>query len=318
MPRKKVENVEEIVGIVEEQEQQQVTSLVVKTELKTAPIIEYNREEIQSFINYVLNKTENIVVAKENQKEYAEMCTNINAVISNMEKSRKGLEKEIKKPIEEFTEDFKGWEKLLKERYREIKEQIDYYTQQELQEQLNEMSEIKKELCEELGIEKELIRFIPLPKQEKELSRSSYTTKKARELIQQEIENAKMRYQTIKDRVEIINIKNSVSLDSKEYVCYVNDISKAIERIEYDCNTVLKFRERQKQLEQEKQKIQEIQEMQEKQHVDDTSKNNPTKTTPDTVSILITFNKTDNNDKEKAKELVTFLEAFNIKFEVVK
>ncbi|WP_068449214.1 DUF1351 domain-containing protein [Caviibacter abscessus] len=299
--------------------------LIIETSIQALPEIEYNEQEIKEFIDYVMTKTDKLVVTRDNEREMADLGSQVKYVIDKLKTERLDKEKKVKKPIEEFINNFKNWEKQLDLRYREIRDQIDYFSQEDLKAQLEEMRKAQIEMFDFMNVPKEIRDYVKLPEQKKELARKSYTIDKAKKQIEILIQKAIDDYEVIKTLVEATNTANEITLRADLYAKYIDDIQEAKKQIEEDKNKIISVKEEikkqeeakaeakiqkeiEKNLQIEKEKIRE--ELFEKKEVEQ-PKN-------DELKLIITFNKSNKEEIIKAKMLKDFLTTNEIKYEIIK
>lgn len=278
--------------------------LVVFSEIKQDLIIDYSKESLENAINQIEDKYKNLLVAEENEKEFREEITKINKIIDQLRKYRISTEKEALKPLESFITHFKNSEKRLETVYRTIKNQLDNFEKQDMEKQLEEMKEIKKQLCTELGIE-ELEPYISLPEQKSSLSRKNYKKEKAEKLILEKIEQYKTNLESIKTTVQNINERSKINLDIKDYYPYIEDLATCLSKLQIE---EIRYH-----------KIKELEEQRKKQEENNTPQNtaeSPKMLKEDKKGIntkLIIY--LSDISKETAIRLKDFLDSNSIKYE---
>lgn len=222
----------------------EVTELIVKSEIIQPLELNYNKEEIERFIVALEENYKGVIVSESEIFQAKETISKINKIIATLKNYRIDNTKRAMRPLDSFINDFKSYEKRLELVYRETKNQIDTFDLNVLNMQLEIMKNIKETLCEEQKIEKELWQFIELPEQKNELSKSKFNEKKATELIQVNIDKIVGYYNVIKTNIERVNARSDISLNAKDYICYIEDINQAIERITIDENRCVELKEK--------------------------------------------------------------------------
>lgn len=242
----------------ESESEEMVNELAVKTTEMTLPKIEFNYDELAANLEENLKKYEGLTFTESTAKDCRATITELNKGKRLVDEYRLKTKKQLLAPVEEFEDKCKALNKKFDEVISPLKEQADKFEEKRKNEKEKEVNELVMKSIEEHGFDvdfQQLIEFDP-----KWLNKST-SMKKIQEDIDSQIEQIKLQQQQeqlgkdlIKSHVELMNAKNDVELLETSYVHLAgNTETDEIKRlIEQDAETLVKRREKQKQLEKER------------------------------------------------------------------
>ena len=101
-----------------------VQELKVNYEL---PIVTYDLTPLSEEVTELAAKYQGIIIKESNIPTMKQDIAVLNKISKAIDDKRKAIAKEVKKPITQFESDIKGLVSLLKDTYRNMKDQIDEY-----------------------------------------------------------------------------------------------------------------------------------------------------------------------------------------------
>lgn len=175
------------------------------------------------FIKPIIDQTESLVVTDDTVKSAKKQHSEINKQIKQIRDGRMSIEKELLGDFNTYKKIVMGYEKQLKLANDQLQEQINYFTEQELEQRREMVRELVNQLASERNEPQEVLdRFV--------IDEKRYITKKQSKLelerkivedfglIEQQLRNDELAYRLITQEAD------SLGLDPQPYIDAYDDL----------------------------------------------------------------------------------------------
>lgn len=198
-----------------------------------APVVDFNEEAINKFLDTQLANYECLVFTEETVKDCKKTVAELRKAQKNLDDFRKKTKKELSAPIKEFEDKCKTLSARFDEVINPIVEQADQFEEKRKEEKREEVIKIIQEVCEKKGIES-------LPLDEKYLNKSMSNKAIKTDLnsiadqILIEEDNRKKNIALLEGRVELAKAKHGCDILIDPYIrmlpmMNIDDILKQID-----------------------------------------------------------------------------------------